>query len=123
MIIGIGIDIVSVPRLREIISRTPKFLDRLVSLGAKSDSPIESLAGFFVAYEALYKALPYVSRVEIESFRLIHNKDGSPSFQFPPEGSIGTNSQQKEIHVSITHDLEYAAAIVVIEASNHKLSH
>ena len=63
MIISTGIDIVEVYRIRETIARTPRFAERVYTVGereyceSKGVAAAQSYAGRFAAKEAFLKAL------------------------------------------------------------------
>jgi holo-[acyl-carrier protein] synthase len=118
MIIAIGTDIVSIPRLRGVYERHPRrFLQRhftrpeLDYCLAKSD-PLPSLAARFAAKEAFQKCWPQVFGwrevwVEMEGVK--------PRLCFAQ--AIQTRMQQEGwvAHLSLSHEREYATAFAVLE--------
>jgi holo-[acyl-carrier protein] synthase len=115
MIAGIGIDIIEIERIRNVIERQKKFIDRILTPAEKdtfetlSDKrKVEFLAGRFAAKEAFSKAFgtgigETLSFLDIE-IRI--NEKGKPYIARPfSEG----------VHLSISHSERYAVAQVVIE--------
>jgi holo-[acyl-carrier protein] synthase len=111
---GIGIDIIELHRIRELISRQSKLVDRILTVNEKKTyeglseaRKVEFLAGRFAAKEAFSKAfgtgigreLSFLD-IEIET-----DHSGKPFFRKPEVLS----------HLSISHSKEYAVAQVVIE--------
>ncbi|MCA1032961.1 holo-ACP synthase [Bacillus timonensis] len=116
MITGIGIDIVELVRIKKLVERQPKFIERILTLNEikryESLSPsrkIEFLAGRFAAKEAYSKAygtgigenLSFLD-IEIQS-----DDNGKPCVVKP---------NHNKAHVSISHSKEYAVAQVIIES-------
>lgn len=115
MILGIGTDIVELERVHRISERQSKFVDRILTSNEKekfetlSESrKIEFLAGRFAAKEAFSKA--YGSGIG-EELSFLHieiasDEKGKPYICKPFEEGV---------HLSISHSLDYAIAMVVIE--------
>lgn len=115
MIEGIGIDIVELERIRELIERQKRIIDRVLTPAEKDkyvtlseQRKVEYLAGRFAAKEAFSKAFgtgigKNLSFLDIE----IHSDGlGKPVIIKPfSEG----------VHLSISHSQHYAVAQVVIE--------
>ncbi|MDN7229142.1 holo-ACP synthase [Planococcus liqunii] len=116
MIIGIGLDIVELHRIRRLDNRSSKFRERILTerelteyAGLSDKRKVEFLAGRFAAKEAFAKAngtgigeMCSFADIEIQK-----DEKGKPSIYF----------RQQEIgFVSITHTKEYAAAQVVLQS-------
>ena len=61
-ILGLGVDVVDIPRFRQVLERRPGMAERLFSVGelgyaASLANPAPSLAGRFAVKEAVMKAL------------------------------------------------------------------
>ncbi|WP_071396437.1 holo-ACP synthase [Bacillus tuaregi] len=115
MISGIGLDIVELERIKNIVERQEKFVDRILTPLEKeiyvqlSDKrKIEYLAGRFAAKEAFAKAngTGIGTKLSFLDIQVENDENGKPSICKP---------LQKGVHLSITHSREYAAAQVVIE--------
>jgi holo-[acyl-carrier protein] synthase len=115
MISGIGIDIIELERVKKIIDRQPKFIQRILTENElltfeklTGSRQVEFLGGRFAAKEAFAKAngtgiggeLSFLD-IEIQS-----DKTGKPIIKKPFDEGI---------HLSISHSREYAVAQVVIE--------
>jgi holo-[acyl-carrier protein] synthase len=124
MISGLGIDIVKTDRIRAVYERFGlKFARRILAEGemirlARSRAPVSFLAMRFAAKEATSKALGTGFRAGV-SPRLIeveHNAAGKPSLRF--HGAVAAHIQAQGVtasFVSLTDEIEYAAAVVVFE--------
>ena len=114
MIIGIGIDIVDLPRFIEIASNQ-EFRARYFSI-KENGLKIESLAGRFAAKEALFKALDVQELFCWDDVEIISNSNGTPIFNF--KNYLADYAKDKKIFLSISHSNDKSIAIVIIENSN-----
>lgn len=115
MIKGIGIDITELARIKKILERQPRFIERILTqyeIGRyeqlKGQRKIEYFAGRFAAKEAFSKAYgtgigKELSFLDIE---ITVDEAGKPCISAP---------FSKGVHLSISHSKEYAIAQVVIE--------
>lgn len=115
MILGIGIDIVELDRIKRIAEQQEKFIDRILTetekfeyhkLSAKRKT--EFLAGRFAAKEAFAKAAGTgigheLSFLDIE---IVADDKGKPFIVKPYRDGV---------HLSISHSRDFAVAQVVIE--------
>lgn len=115
MIAGIGIDIVETKRIKAIVERQKRFVDRILTINEKKTyeqlsegRQVEFLAGRFAAKEAFAKA--YGTGIgEQLSFLMIEievDEKGKPAIGKPLKNGV---------HLSISHSAEYAIAQVIIE--------
>jgi holo-[acyl-carrier protein] synthase len=111
MIYGIGLDIVDLFRFKDLASNK-EFIDRYFHR-SESNLNHQSLAGRFAAREALYKALNNRDIYNLNDIEITNKSDGSPKFIFLNQMALFLDS--KQIHLSISHLPEYAAAVVIIE--------
>jgi holo-[acyl-carrier protein] synthase len=114
MIIGIGIDIIEVGRVRKALERTPRFADRVFTAAetAYSDgkaSRFQHLAARFAAKEAFFKAIG--RRVGWTDVETVNEESGRPRLVVRSGEDFGFTRS----HISITHVAETAAAVVVLE--------
>jgi len=116
MIVGIGIDIVELARIRSLLERNRKLLDRVLTPREKAQfdrlapaRQVEFLAGRFAAKEAYAKALGTgIGRhVSFQDIEVVSDEYGKPSIAACRDGEV--------IHLSISHSRDYAVAQVVIE--------
>jgi holo-[acyl-carrier protein] synthase len=115
MIVGIGVDLVDVPRFVRSIDRTPGLIDRLFAESERG-RPARSLAARFAAKEALIKALGDSSGFRWHDMEIVSDSDGKPSFTFG--GRVAETLQRRgveHVHLSLSHDGDSACAFVVAE--------
>lgn len=126
MIFGVGIDIAKVSRFERWISNE-NLIDRYFAEGEKfsfgktgsSAIACRHYASRFAAKEAFVKALGTgFADFELKDFQVCKTSAGKPFFK------IGEKTQKKiaerigektAVHLSISHEKEYAVAFVVIE--------
>lgn len=121
MIVGIGIDVVSVARFDEALRRRPRLADRLFTpaeraLGDGSARPMHSLAARFAAKEAVAKALGAPAGLSWHDCEVVSDGDGRP--QLRTSGSVAARCSALGVsrwHVSLSHDAGIAVAQVVAE--------
>ena len=124
MIVGMGIDVAEVPRIREVIeSQRERFLRRVFTLDEVAyceqfRNKYERYAGRFAVKEAAMKALGTgwsrgVRWVDVE---VVRQRGGRPSLALRGEArKIADALGVKNIAVSITHTSEQAIAQVIFE--------
>jgi holo-[acyl-carrier protein] synthase len=117
-----GVDIVKVKRIEEAIERRPEtFMNRVftpaeVAYCEKRKRKYEHLAARFAAKEAFYKALsPEGVQLRFRELEIRHRSNGGPEFFISPaeRTRLGLTSDAK-ISVSLSHDTDYAVAVVLI---------
>jgi holo-[acyl-carrier protein] synthase len=114
MIIGIGIDLIEVVRIRKAIERNPRFADRVftekeIAYSEGKKSRFEHLAARFAVKEAFFKAIGQrIAWADVETTNL---PSGQPQVALLAENTYGFTRS----HVSISHTAEYATAVVVLE--------
>ena len=114
MILGCGVDIIEVRRIREAVKRWGEdFLKRIFTpreLQAAKDklSVYEHLAGRFAAKEAVSKAFG-IKDITFKDIEIINREDGKPDCVF-----IKGKKDKFDIHISISHIKNYAVATAII---------
>ena len=124
MIVSIGIDIVEVYRIRDTISRTPRFTERVFTPNERSycesrgAAAFQSYAARFAAKEAFLKALKtgWRGKITWHDVEVVSDDQGVPSLAVKGEARhllqrLGAN----QIHLSISHTAEHAVAQVILE--------
>ena len=114
MILGIGVDVCSIDRIREACAR-PGFTDRVFTLAEQQGSE-QTLAGRFAAKEALAKALGAPGGLCWTDCEVLSDETGRPSLL--TTGTVGSRVDElgiSRMHVSISHDDGVAVAMVVCE--------
>ena len=124
VIVSIGIDIVEVYRIRETISRTPRFVERVYTENerryceAKGAAAAQSFAARFAAKEAFLKALKtgWRGKITWHDIEIISDKNAVPSLKIAGEAQkILENLGANQIHLSLSHTTEHAVAQVILE--------
>jgi holo-[acyl-carrier protein] synthase len=125
MILGTGVDIAEVPRIRESIERFgDRFLRRVFTEGEvryceHKVTRYESFAARFAAKEAGMKALGtgWSRGVRWRDIEVVRPKGQRPTIQFHGEAAaIAARLGTKNIALSITHTSEQALAHVILES-------
>jgi len=123
MIIGVGIDLIEVPRIREKIDK-PLFKERVFSESEISycesfkNQKYEHYAGRFSAKEAFMKAIGegWQGKFSFSEIEIINNDLGCPQINLLDKAKkIIKEKNITKMHVSISHLKEIASAIVIIE--------
>ncbi|KEI95399.1 4'-phosphopantetheinyl transferase [Clostridium botulinum A2B7 92] len=123
MIYGIGTDITEVRRIEKAITRNKNFINKLftkneMDLWEKKNFKLEFIAGRFAAKEAISKALGTGIRdFNFKDIEIINNELGKPQVILKPkaEDIIRKISKSYKIHLSISHEKEYAIAYALLE--------
>ncbi len=134
MVFGIGTDISKVSRFSKWV-RNPNLISRFFnereivevdseSLERRIQSLSEHYAARFAAKEAFSKALGtgFVG-LELSDFGIVNDSSGKPEFYFGKktlERISDITGDDFLVHVSISHEKEYATAFVVIETGGKK---
>lgn len=116
VIVGIGIDLVDIPRFERSLERTPRLAERLFS-PAEQRLPARSLAARYAAKEALIKALGGSDGVHWTEIEVTPEPSGRPWFTLT--GSTADVVAARGIttlHLSLSHDAGLATAYVVAES-------
>lgn len=121
-IVGIGIDVVDVARMRETLSRTPSFRERCFTVGErayaeKAHDPAERFAVRFAAKEAVMKAMGLgLGAFGFYDVEVIRADDGVPSLRISGDAArLADNLGIVHWHLSLTHTETTAAAYVIAE--------
>ncbi|HYM37367.1 MAG TPA: holo-ACP synthase [Nitrospiraceae bacterium] len=122
-VVGIGLDLVKIDRIRAIAERwQARFLDRLYTEAerrycAGRPSPYASFAGRFAAKEAVLKALGtgWSGGVSWHDIQVLNDRAGRPRATVTGRVKmLMTRAGVTSIHVSLSHDTDYAVAEVVL---------
>ena len=124
MIVGTGVDIAEVPRIRECLERFgDRFLRRVFTEGEiaycqPKANRFESYAARFAAKEAGMKALGtgWNHGVRWRDIEVVRPKGQRPTIQFHGVAAVFANKLgAKNVALSITHTSEQAFAHVILE--------
>ncbi|KAF9569041.1 4'-phosphopantetheinyl transferase [Agrocybe pediades] len=129
--LGIGVDLVHVPRIAALISRRPpqRFASRILSVKElaewkslpPSKSSVQFLAVRWCVKEAAYKAMyPVVKPTWKEiTYRGLTSQGHKPSIEYTSSNDDGTKIGR--MHVSVSHDGDYVYSTVLVEGMLHTL--
>lgn len=122
MYLGIGIDIVSIKRIKRIYDEYgEKFL---LKIGLdKKNIKIDEVSGFFAAKEAGYKALkPVKEFFNPKEVEILKKRGGAPVIKY--KGKLKKRWDllgRPQILLSITHEKEFAISIVILQKNSNQL--
>jgi holo-[acyl-carrier protein] synthase len=117
-IIGNGVDIIEVSRVKNAINRYGKnFLERIftekeLENAREHNQRFQHLAGRFAAKEAVFKALSR-SRLNFRDVEVLNDRQGKPYCSLS-----GFKKDEFSVHISISHIKNYAVANAIITEKN-----
>lgn len=122
MIVGVGVDIVEIGRIKEVMERNNKFMEKVFEkseieyLKSRNLRP-EYVAGRFAAKEAVSKALGTGFRgFNLRDIVIESNELGKPLVLLKNKAkNIAEQNGTAIIHLSISHGMESAIAYAVME--------
>lgn len=125
MIRGIGVDMTEIKEVQRLAESTGQsfvektFTEKERAASLKAADRWEYLAARFAVKEAVFKALAHLTKEKAFDFREIetlNQEDGSPCVTVTPMlREVMDAAGVQKIHVSITHEKEYACAFVIAE--------
>ncbi len=125
MIIGTGVDILNIERIRGIISRHgDRFLNKVYTKQERIFcenrlKSIESFAKIFSIKEAVIKAISTVSGVFWKDIDVLHEKNGKPFVKLKNRALENLlkriNGKSFIIEVSVSDEIPYVCSFAIIE--------
>jgi holo-[acyl-carrier protein] synthase len=120
-IIGIGIDIVEVARIKHAVENKKRFLGRIysdkeVKLSERGKFRFEELAGRFAVKEAVLKAIKTGWRrgVQFKDIVVLNERSGAPYVLLRGKAKeIADVLGIEHIHISISHTKEMAVGLAI----------
>ncbi|MCM8780223.1 MAG: holo-ACP synthase [Candidatus Omnitrophica bacterium] len=118
MIIGNGVDIIEVRRIREAVNKWGDdflgriFTDKELETARSRVAKYEHLAGRFAAKEAVFKAL-LDKEISWKDIEIYNDKDGRPLCRI-----LNKSKNKVNIQISISHVKNYAVASAIITQKN-----
>jgi len=114
MIVGIGIDLIEVERVKKALDEHPRFSDRVftpeeIRYSSGKKNAAQHLAARFAAKEAFFKALG--RRVPWTDVGVVNLESGQPVLEVKNAETMGFS----RAHLSLSHLKSYAQAVVVLE--------
>ncbi len=123
MIIGIGVDISKISRFEKWVKdekMIPRFFNAAEINNCRSiQSACEHYAARFAAKEAFGKALGVgLAGYDMKDIYIVNDEKGRPELKVENKAKdlLESKCENPIIHVSLSHEKEYATAFVVIEA-------
>lgn len=119
-VIGLGVDLCEVDRMRTVLGRTPGFADRTFTAAEqqycrRARDPAERFAARFAAKEAVLKALGAgLGACSFTDIEVARADSGAPSLRL--HGSAAALAADRGVggwHVSLTHTKTMAEAVVI----------
>jgi holo-[acyl-carrier protein] synthase len=125
MILGLGLDVAELPRIRESLERFgERFATRVLTAEELSElpakAPVPFLAARFAAKEAAAKALGtgFADGVTMHSIAVRSLPSGAPDLVLSGRAlKLAQAMGVVRTHVSLTHGRDVAAAVVILEGS------
>lgn len=123
MIVGVGVDLVKISRIRAAAERWGNrflarvFTDRERAYARRRREPAPHLAGRFAAKEAVFKALGVGWRrgVRWREVEVVNNPQGKPELVLTGQTKrLSETLGVTAMHVSLSHDSDYAIAEVLL---------
>jgi holo-[acyl-carrier protein] synthase len=124
VIISIGIDIIEVRRVREVMARTPRFIERVYTererayCDSRGAVAAQHFAARFAAKEAALKALRtgWTGGIAWQDIEVVSADSGAPALLFTGRvREIYEEAGARAAHLSISHTSEHAIAQVILE--------
>lgn len=117
--LSVGIDLVSIARMEAVLERWgERFLERVftgdeVTYSMRKPRPARSLAARFAAKEAFFKAVAGrgASGVPLKEIEVVIGEGGAPALK--PRGRAALALGRRKAALSISHDRDYAVAVVM----------
>ncbi len=119
-VVGIGTDLVEVDRMRDLLSRRPRFVDRVFTTGERTYceaavDPSERFAVRFAAKEAVLKALGVgLGGADFSDIEVIRAESGKPDLRIT--GRAAALAEEQGIYrwlITMSHSESMAQAFVV----------
>jgi len=119
-VIGIGVDLVDVDRMRETLARTPSMVERMFTPGERAYAqsardPAERFAARFAAKEAFLKALGLgLGAVDWHDVEVVRAESGQPSLRLTGRAAAASEAAGAiRWLLTLTHTSTMAEAIAV----------
>ena len=123
MIVGLGLDLVALPRVEKMLSRwEDRILKRVMTDAERDAMPAgprrtEYVAGRLAAKEAASKALGVPDGIAWHDAEIVPARPGPPQLRF--HGIAQQRASELKVaraFLTLTHDAGVAAAVVILEA-------
>lgn len=123
MIIGVGIDLIEVSRIKKSVANNETFLskvytDREIAKCRTSSSEYQCLAARFAAKEAFMKAVGtgWAKGIRWSEIQTLNQESGRPYITLSGKAEeIAAELGVEKINLSLSHIADIASAIVILE--------
>ncbi len=122
MIKGVGTDILSVQRIRDILAdESDPFVRKVFTPGereqaAESPDRVSYLATRFSGKEAVFKCFGIHGNVRLSEIEILDGETGQPQVTLSGELSgIAAEKGIREVQISLSYDTDYAVAFAVAQ--------
>lgn len=122
MIIGNGIDIIEIKRIKDILNKNKRFLKKIfnkeeIEIFKANGYSTQTISGYFAAKEAISKVLGCgIGKIRWHDINISNDELGKPIVSLNGKALLYANKINiKKIHLSITHNKNYAVASAVGE--------
>lgn len=121
MVIGIGIDIIEIDRIKKSIDENgEKFLEKVYTANElkyclSKKNKYQHLAARFAAKEAIYKAISsnWNSELSWQDMEIINTPNGMPEVKF--QGNLEKFlSNEKSLKISMSHSRDYVTCVAIV---------
>jgi holo-[acyl-carrier protein] synthase len=117
VIVGIGVDLVDIPRFERSIARSPRLRERLFA-PSERQLPARSLAARYAAKEALIKAMGGSDGLHWTEIEITPEPSGRPLFTLCGSTADAVAARGiTTLHLSMSHDAGLATAYVIAEST------
>lgn len=125
MILGVGIDLCEVERIRRLLEKDrERFIRRVFRAGEAAycldkRHPEMHFAARFAAKEAFLKALGRGWRLGWTQLEVVRSESGKPELILSGRAAEAADRRRvARIHLTLTHTAETAAAVVILEGED-----
>ena len=124
MIVGIGIDLVDIPRIERVLARHGERARERLFTGGEMEycntaaRPAESFAARFAAKEAFFKAVRtgWGQGVNWTDVEVVSSPEGAPGLRLHGGARVRADALGvRGVHLSLTHTSDVAAAFLILE--------
>lgn len=124
MIVGTGVDIIEIERIKQAIEKNDKFINKIfdnieIKYISENNNNVQTIAGMFAAKEAVAKALGYgIREYQWKDIIIEHDALGKPIVELSRKADIiAKKNGIVDIEITISHLKETAMAIAIASSN------
>lgn len=111
MVIGVGIDLIEIARIRRAMERNPRFIYRILTDNEREYCrTVQQVAGRWAAKEAIAKAVGL--KLRWHQVEILPDELGQP---VATVRAMDYDPTRLRLKISITHERTHAAAVAILE--------